>query len=146
MRVTPDGLLVRIPCHLDPSDNVVAQFVSRGLADLKKHQINPDEDGLSREEIQQKILKWAKRLDVEVSRIQIRPMKRKWGSISSNGNMTLTNAVLAMPESLVDYLIVHELAHLKFDNHGKGFQLLMDMTVPDWKKREKQLVAMAWRF
>ena len=72
---------------------------------------------------------------------QIRPMRNKWGSISSQGNLSIADDVLSLPNTLIDYLIVHELAHLKFPNHGKGFQLLMDMTIPDWRRREKQLAA-----
>ena len=66
-------------------------------------------------------------------------MTTKWGSISTAGTLTLAEDFLALPYDLAEYIIVHELLHLKFPDHRKGWQVSMGMYIPDWKDREFRL-------
>lgn len=72
-------------------------------------------------------------------KLQIRKMKKRWGSLSKNGILTLNSDLIRAPKECIEYVIVHELCHLKFQNHGTGFQRLLERTLPDWKKRKKRL-------
>lgn len=67
---------------------------------------------------------WAKRIGVEPKNITLRPMKRKWASCSSKGNLTFDTTLLAQSADFRRKAIVHELLHLKVPNHGKLFHAL----------------------
>jgi len=66
-------------------------------------------------------------------------MRNKWGSISTAGTLTLANDLLYLPVDLVEYVVVHELLHLKFPDHRKGWRVSMGMYIPDWQERERRL-------
>jgi predicted metal-dependent hydrolase len=66
-------------------------------------------------------------------------MQRKWGSCSSKDNITLNSALLGLPPHLAEYVIVHELVHLRVFNHGKEFKALMREHLPDYREREREL-------
>ncbi len=55
----------------------------------------------------------------------VRPMKTKWASCSTSGRLTFDEALIGMPHRLQDYVIVHELLHLRVPNHGKLWKSLM---------------------
>ncbi len=66
-------------------------------------------------------------------------MGRKWASMSTAGNLTLSSELLELPQSLGEYVIVHELVHLLAPNHGKVFKSFLYAYLPDWEERERQL-------
>lgn len=82
---------------------------------------------------------WATRIGVKPTRIQVRPMKTKWASISTTGSITLDLGLLKLPKEIGEFVIVHELVHLLAPNHGRVFKSFMHAYMPDWEKREKQL-------
>ena len=91
---------------------------------------------------------FAERLDTLVARIdwlvevppwRARFMKSQWGSCNASGKLALNTHLVKLPEKLVDYVLVHELCHLKQMNHGKRFQGLMDAHQPDWRERQSEL-------
>lgn len=83
---------------------------------------------------------WSKRINVQVKQIQLRPMKRKWASISiTTGRLTLNTELLDLPQELGEFVIVHELVHLLVPNHGKVFMCFMSSYLPDWEEKEKRL-------
>ena len=77
--VTPEGVEVRVPQQLDPAGERVQQFIANGLARLPKDLELERERPYQTAEIQTKIDTWAEKLGVTVNRVQIRPMRRKWG-------------------------------------------------------------------
>jgi len=64
-------------------------------------------------------------LDVAAKEIHLRPMKRKWASCSSRGRLTFNTELLAEPRKRQVEVILHELLHQKYPNHGKMFSLMM---------------------
>lgn len=82
---------------------------------------------------------WAIKLKVEPKEIHLRPMRTKWASLSSNGRLTFNLDLLNKYRGLIDYVIVHELLHMKVPNHGKLFKSLMFAFLPDWEKYNEQL-------
>ncbi len=86
---------------------------------------------------------WARRIGVEerLNRIYIRPMKRKWASISTRGNLTLNAELLRKPAPFRHRVIVHELVHLKLmsGSHNKLFKLLVKAYLEKYGIREEEI-------
>ncbi|MDB6059930.1 MAG: hypothetical protein JWM78_33 [Verrucomicrobiaceae bacterium] len=68
--------------------------------------------------------------------LRLRSMRRRWGSCSRHGRVTLNVELVKLPLTLIDYVIAHELCHLFEFNHGKKFYQLLEHVMPDWKQRE----------
>ena len=71
--------------------------------------------------------------------LKVRKMRRRWGSCSSRGVVTLNPALVKMPIECIDYVLCHELCHLAVFNHGREFYQLLASVLPDWQQREKLL-------
>ena len=136
-QVTPRGAVVLIPQHMDPKGRKVQAFIRNSLARLPHPE--PVPEPLSPEQVQKLVADWSGRLGVRVVRTQIRTMRHKWGSISTAGTLTLAADILHLPLDLAEYVVVHELLHLKFPDHGQGWQVSMGMHLPNWREREKRL-------
>jgi len=91
------------------------------------------------EELRWTVRYWAARIGVKAPRVQMREMKRKWASISSEGRLTLNTELVELPKELGEFVIVHELVHRLAPNHGKVFKSFMHAYLPDWETREFKL-------
>ena len=63
-------------------------------------------------------------------------MQDDLSAIVTEEELTVNTDVLALPRELVDYVVVHELLHVKFPGHGKGWQVMMSVYVPGWRALE----------
>ncbi len=71
--------------------------------------------------------------------LKIRSLKRRWGSCSSKGVITLNSDLIRLNEVYLDYVILHELCHLKHLNHGKEYYSLLTELFPEWKEVRKEI-------
>jgi hypothetical protein len=71
--------------------------------------------------------------------IYLRTMKTRWGSCSKDAKITLNPELVAASKECIDYVITHELCHLKQHNHGRAFFNLLTAVMPDWEKRKEKL-------
>ena len=92
-----------------------------------------------RQYIEGQVEYYAKIMGIIYGRISMRNQKTRWGSCSSNGNLNFNNRLLFVPKELVDYVVVHELAHRKEMNHSNAFWNVVEKYMPDYKERRKKL-------
>jgi len=85
----------------------------------------PLEQVVSKDIFKSEVRAWAKRIDVEIKELHVRPMKRKWGSCSTSGRVTFNTDLLKEPAEFRNRVIVEELLHIKVPNHGKLFKALL---------------------
>ena len=78
----------------------------------------------------------------EYKKITIRNQKTRWGSCSRKGNLNFSYKIALIPPKLADYIIVHELCHIKEFNHSKNFWELVAQTVPNYMECRKRLKAL----
>ncbi|MFA6253907.1 MAG: M48 family metallopeptidase [Candidatus Paceibacterota bacterium] len=74
-----------------------------------------------------------------VGRISIRNQRSRWGSCSKKGNLNFNYKVALIPAHLADYIIVHELCHLKEFNHSKRFWALVGQSTPNYLELRREL-------
>ncbi|MCU0460540.1 MAG: M48 family metallopeptidase [Bacteroidales bacterium] len=73
------------------------------------------------------------------SGFSVKPIKSRWGSCSSKGTVTISSELIKLDPVFADYVIIHELCHLKHHNHGREFYRLLEEIVPDYKVVRKKL-------
>ena len=76
---------------------------------------------------------------IPLPKFRIRQMKSRWGSCSPTGWITLNLLLIKTPQECIDYVIVHELCHLKVRGHGPRFWSLVEKFMADYKERRKEL-------
>lgn len=75
--------------------------------------------------------------------ITLRTMKKRWGSCSPRGHIVLNPHLVKAPRDCIDYVIIHELCHLKEHNHSPQFYQWLSQLMPDWKAVKSRLDGMA---
>lgn len=79
---------------------------------------------------------WAARLRVRPRVVRVRRMTRKWGSCSTAGTITLASDLPDQRPDFQDFVIAHELLHLRIPNHGKLFRAVLAAHLPDWRAHD----------
>lgn len=83
---------------------------------------------------------WQERLDVQPNKLFIQEMTRKWGSCNPKSrNIRLNTQLAQKPKGCLEYVVLHELAHLRVPSHGEEFVALLDSHLPDWQERRRLL-------
>lgn len=77
----------------------------------------------------------------EQPRLIVRTMQSRWGSLSPAGTMTLNVNLVRAPRPCIEYVVVHELCHLKHRDHDARFFKLLGQVMPDWEQRKQRLEA-----
>lgn len=101
-------------------------------------------DKLYREQLAQQIEKfavfWQKRLQITAAGWRVRKMKTRWGTCNTFSRMiTINYNLVRLPVECLEYIIVHELAHLYEPSHNSRFKNFLTQNLPDWKQRESLL-------
>ena len=156
LQVKPDGTVcARAPMQVP--DHTVREFIE-GHVDwiLKKRKLvlsrddRPDliylpevTEESDRERIrtfiEEKVAHYASVMGVSYGRITMRNQKTRWGSCSSEGNLNFNCRLLFVPDRIVDYVVIHELAHRRFMNHSKAFWTEVEKYMPDYRQQRKML-------
>ena len=91
----------------------------------------------------ERVRDWSQKLDVEVVWLGVRPMRRKWASCSSKGHVNFSSELLNKDQKFQDYVIVHELLHLRVPNHGKLFKSLMRAHLGEWEEVSRRVLLLS---
>ena len=83
--------------------------------------------------LRQQVNAWASKLKVTPRLVRVQRMTRKWGSCSTRGTITLAADLIEQNRDFQDFVVAHELLHLRVPNHGRLFKALMTAHVPDWR-------------
>lgn len=84
--------------------------------------------------------KFSEKMGVEINKIYFKKLKSKWGSCSPRKNLTFNTLMKYLPESLIKYVVFHEVAHLKEKNHNDRFWSWITKKFRDYPKKEKELL------
>lgn len=124
-------------------------WVLKSLNYFKKYKHQPLIKSGRREYLKHKILalslakvkveQWNKIYSFNYHRVNIKNQKTRWGSCSKKGNLNFNYKIVHLPETALDYLVIHELCHLKEFNHSQNFWALVAQAVPDYKKQRQAL-------
>ena len=93
--------------------------------------------------IPERVEYYAGLMGVSYGRITIREQKTRWGSCSCKGNLNFNWKLMLMPPEILDYVVVHELAHRKEMNHSRDFWKIVEQVLPDYQERRKRLRELA---
>ncbi len=157
LQVRRDGsIVVRAPFYT--TEREIRLFVQKHIDWIRK-QLNKLEKGtasetdlpaLSEQELmamkaaakkdfKERASRFAPAVGVSFNRITIRSQKTKWGSCSSKGNLNFNCLLMLAPETVRDYVTVHELCHLKHMDHSPAFWKEVERVFPDYQKAKKWL-------
>jgi len=85
--------------------------------------------------LRRRVAAWVLRLKVKPRAVRVQRMTRKWGSCSSAGTVTLAVDLAGRRPAFQDYVVVHELLHLRVHNHGRLFKAFLSLHLPGWKEQ-----------
>lgn len=145
-------IIVRAPKKM--SDREIAEFVNkyRGWIDEKlpearrraekKRKISENEEELrqaAHEIIPPLVETYSKIMELRTSSVRITSAEKRFGSCSGKNSLCFSWRLMAYPIEAVEYVVVHELAHIKHHNHSSAFYSLIEKYMPDYKERQKLL-------
>ena len=155
IQFTPDGSVkVRAPkrcpkstieCFLNEKESWILKHVNKAMQNppVMKNLLSVQERNryikIARDIFTQKTAYYASILNVTYGRITIREQKTRWGSCSSVGNLNFNWRLIFAPEEVLDYIVVHVLAHRREMNHSQAFYAIVKSILPDYKKSQKWL-------
>ena len=152
----PGDLLVRAPKGLPrqkildfvaEKENWIQKHMKRMEERKKEQEIFAQVSGeelqmlttAAKREIPGIVERYAKIMGVDYGRITIRHQKTRWGSCSSKGNLNFNWKLVLLAPELLDYVVVHELAHRREMNHSKNFWKIVEAELPDYRERRRRL-------
>src|SRR5438552_3548002 len=97
------------------------------------------EKGIKKASFKRRVRYLSKKIGVNVKTLIVRPMDNKWASCSTQGNVSFSNELINLEKESGDYVILHELLHLKVPNHGKLWKSLMRVYFGDFEHIEAKL-------
>ena len=112
----------RYPAHPPLSDKDRARYIA-----------------IARDIFTRKTEYYARIMGISYGRIAIREQNTRWGSCSSKGNLNFNWRLILAPEEVLDYVVVHELAHRREMNHSRAFYAVVESVLPDYRRARKWL-------
>lgn len=122
---------LRVPIPRDLGEQHRGRFVRAALIDwYKRH---------AAKRLSERARFWSRRLDLPVPEIILAEPRKRWGSASVSGSVRINWRIVQAPLSLVDYVVLHELVHLRHRNHTRHFWSAVGRAMPDYEGRKTNL-------
>ena len=154
LEITRQGeVLVRAP--LSASDDAISRFVeshrdwlekhlARRLAYLEAHpEPSPEQAAawraLALQRLPELVSHWSAIMGANPCGIRVTAARTRFGSCSSKGRLCFSLYLMAYPDEAVEYVVVHELAHLRHHDHSPAFYAEVEKYLPDWRQRQALL-------
>ena len=100
------------------------------------------------ERLPERVEAWRAKADVAPPRVVVADQRKRWGSCDHHGTIRLNWRIVQAPMRLVDYVVVHELVHLRHRGHGRDYWQAVGRVMPDYERRREELrkcgFALAW--
>lgn len=84
-------------------------------------------------------VEWCRNRRLPVPKLRLRRMAKRWGSAQTDGTIALNPELIHAPSACIDYVITHEICHLKHPDHGPKFRALLQQLCPDWQRLKERL-------
>lgn len=132
-----------IPPHITLKGNQMYMFVHAGSSRQRREELLREWYRVRLQKVIEPLMgQWMTKMGESDVTWQVQRMKNRWGSCTLRSRRILFNIELArVPQPCIEYIVVHELLHLKEKNHNKIFEALLNKYLPDWQKRREQLNA-----
>jgi predicted metal-dependent hydrolase len=111
--ISNTNVVICIPPQQSVETDESQRFIRKVLAEVLRQEAKID--------LPERVSRWANQFGLKYQTVTIKKLKSKWGSCSSMGNINLNLNVMRLPEHLIDYIVLHELAHTREMNHGPRF-------------------------
>lgn len=122
---------------------VVARYADRVVRVRTPENVRPELErdlrAVARAHLVPRLRELAVRYGLEVGKVIIRNQRSRWGSCSRSGTIALNFRLIQMPPAIRDYVLIHELMHLKQQNHGPRFWALVERACPEYRDAERWL-------
>lgn len=110
---------------------------------LDRYNISEEEEkrlkALANDVLPKRVEHFSKLMNLYPTGVKITSAKKRFGSCNSKNSLCFSYYLMMYDERVVDYVVVHELAHIRHHNHGREFYQLVEKYLPDYKEREKML-------
>lgn len=137
-KLSAEELLIVCPLALHLQDETVQEFIQKTiLFTLRKE---------AQTYLPKRTGELAEKFGFMYQKVSVKNTKSRWGSCSSKNNINLSLHLIRLPDELIDYVILHELAHTVQKNHSKDFWNLLEKVCPGSKKLDKKLNEHSLRF
>ena len=156
MEISPEGeLILRAPRRMP--QRLIEQFVAshgdwiekqrekiRRRADFDEAHFSSEEQvreliTRAKEILPRKTEHWAKVMGVTPAGVRISQAKKRFGSCSAENRIAYSYRLMAYPEEAIDYVVVHELAHIRYKDHSRAFYGFIESVLPDYRDRIRLL-------
>lgn len=132
LRLESGWLRLPIPKHL--GDEHRARFVRAALVDWYRRR--------AAEKLPRRLALWAEKVGLNLPDLLLVEPRKRWGSASASGTLRINWRIIQAPPSLVDYVLAHELTHLRHPNHTRHFWSALGRVMPDCDARKSRLRAL----
>jgi len=148
IRVDEDGVEIRTPFYKKNSE--IREIIKEKSKWIYKKQIEYKQQKKIRKSLrfktklketylEKRAKKLASKIGIKPTKIVVKPLKNRWGSATEKGTVNLNSNLLKAPKDVIDYIIIHELCHLKIKNHSFRYWNLVRKFMPNYLEKQNWL-------
>lgn len=130
-RVTNGLILVKFPFGMDPKSSDIQKVIRKGIENAYREE--------AKEYLPKRLNDLSDKHSLPFKELFIKNIKSRWGSCSGKNNINLSIHLMILPDHLIDYVILHELAHTKVKNHSKKYWDFLGYLTTDARRTDREL-------